>query len=113
MTQYIVETFQTPATKVVVENAPGQQIVVETPAADRVVVEFVAGPPGRDADLKYHHQQAMPSASWSINHNMGKFPSVVTLDSSGSQIVGTVSYVDPNNVIVNFAYPFSGEAYLN
>ena len=113
MTQYIIETSPIPAQKVVVENGAGQQIVVETPGDDRVIVDFVAGPPGRDADMSYHHIQAMPEAVWTINHGLNKFPSVTSINSSGEVVVGTLSYSGLNTVVLNFAYPFSGEAYLN
>ena len=44
---------------------------------------------------------------------MGKYPSVTVADSAGSEVVGEVQYVDSNNVILLFASPFSGVAYLN
>ena len=57
--------------------------------------------------------QATAEKKWEIAHNMGKYPSVTVADSAGSEVVGEVQYVDSNNVILLFASPFSGVAYLN
>lgn len=57
--------------------------------------------------------QNSSSASWHINHSLGKFPSVTVVDSAGTQVFGDVTQVDANNIILNFSAPFSGTAYLN
>ena len=64
----------------------------------------------------YVHVQEAPSATWTIQHNLGKYPSVSTYTtSSGSpqRIVGDVDHVDENNVTVTFSMIVSGVAYLN
>lgn len=64
-------------------------------------------------DLYYHHQQASPSAEWTITHNLGKFPSVMVVDSAGTVVEGAVEYLDGNVLKVYFASAFGGDAYLN
>jgi hypothetical protein len=64
-------------------------------------------------DLYYHHQQASPSAEWTITHNLGKFPSVMVVDSAGTVVDGAVEYLDGNSLKVYFASAFGGDAYLN
>jgi hypothetical protein len=56
-----------------------------------------------------------PTAStvWLIEHGLQSFPSVTTVDSAGSQIMGTVEYLDINSLKVTFAYATAGNAYLN
>ena len=66
-----------------------------------------------DLRTTYIHEQLTATASWSIAHNLGKFPSVTIVDSGGSVVVGEVRYLDENTVSVVFAAPFSGRAYLN
>jgi hypothetical protein len=56
---------------------------------------------------------AIPSASWEITHNMNKYPSVTVCDSAGTVVVGAISYVDSNSLVITFNSPFSGTAILN
>lgn len=72
-----------------------------------------AGGSGGGADSHFTFNQGIASASWSINHNLGKFPSISVVDSAGHQGFGSVRYVDANNLVVSFAAPFAGTAYLN
>ena len=63
-----------------------------------------------------HHvqfDQALPTATWSINHNMGFKPNVLVEDSGGSICHGNINYVDNNNLIITFSAAFSGTAYLS
>lgn len=69
------------------------------------------GPAG--SDLHYVHNQAVVSNTWSVTHNLGKFPSITVIDSSGTEIEGAIAYVNINSVQISFSAPFSGVAYLN
>ena len=57
--------------------------------------------------------QAIPSATWSITHNLGKFPSVTVVDSAGSTVEGGIQYISNNEIEITFVGAFSGKAYLN
>ena len=89
------------------------------------VVERVAGiqgPPGpkgdkgdqgAGGDSHYSHNQAVPSDTWVITHNLSKFPSVMCFDSSYDEIEGSISYQGQNQLTVTFSSPTGGYAYLN
>lgn len=64
-------------------------------------------------DLNYFHEQNIPAQVWTIEHNLGKYPSVNVLDSSGSEIIGDIQYLNSNTVQLNFSAAFSGTATLN
>lgn len=67
-----------------------------------------------ESDKFYEHNQGSGSATWTIAHNLAKYPSVVTVDGSGVQIFGTVTYDTANQVTVTFASGTpSGKAYCN
>ena len=68
---------------------------------------------GGGGDLHFVYTQLSPSTSWSVAHNLGKFPSVEVIDSGSSVIIPDVSYIDANNVAISFASATSGKAYLN
>jgi hypothetical protein len=64
-------------------------------------------------DKNYKHVQGVSSATWTIAHNLDKFPSVTVKDSAGSIVIGEIQYNDTNNITLTFSGAFSGEAYLN
>lgn len=61
----------------------------------------------------YTHIQGEASDTWTIEHNMGRYPSVTVVDSAGSAVFGDVTYTNENQLTVTFSVAFSGKAYLN
>lgn len=61
----------------------------------------------------YEHDQLIASDVWKVEHNLKKFPSVSTVDSSGEEILGKVIYIDEGEVQVKFSEEIKGKAYLN
>ena len=57
--------------------------------------------------------QGVPATTWNILHNLGKFPSVSVTNNNNIVVNGEVTYIDNNNVQINFSAGFSGKAYLN
>ena len=115
----------------VVIVAPGitETLAVPSPTLDLVEVaeQGPAGPPGADGEAgaqgpqgipglsgaNYTHTQAVPSADWTITHNLARFPSVTVIDSAGSTVVGDVDYLSNNAIAIHFTAAFGGSAYLN
>jgi len=48
-----------------------------------------------------------------ITHSLGKFPSVTTVDSAGSHVVGDIQHTDNNNFTITFKASFQGKVYVN
>lgn len=61
----------------------------------------------------YIHEQGIASDTWTIEHNLNKFPSVTLVDTAGTQFQGRVEYIDENNCIVYMNGATKGKAYLN
>jgi hypothetical protein len=59
------------------------------------------------------HTQTVSSSTWSITHNLNKYPSVSVVDSSNEEVIGEVQHINPNSLTVKFSAPFSGKAFLN
>jgi hypothetical protein len=57
--------------------------------------------------------QNIPSALWSINHNMNTYPSITLVDSAGHAFDADYYYVDKNNIEITIISPVAGKAYLN
>lgn len=64
-------------------------------------------------DLNYAHTQGVSNNLWTVNHSLGKYPSVSAFDISGNEIEGVVTHTNINNLTITFNSPFEGMAYLN
>ena len=53
------------------------------------------------------------ATTWNIQHNLGKFPSITVIDTGDTVVAGEYTYIDNNNVQLNFSAGFAGKAYLN
>jgi hypothetical protein len=71
-----------------------------------------AGPPG-PTGTGFIFTQSSPSATWTIIHNLNRWPSVTVVDSGNSEIIPNVVYTNSNQVMATFGSPTSGKAYLN
>lgn len=60
----------------------------------------------------YVFQQSVPASTWTINHGLGDFPSVLVLDSGGAEMRGEVHYPNDQTVVIVHSQPYSGTAYL-
>jgi len=119
-----VSTVEKPAEQVIEVSDPGvagppnvltvgtvtQGVVAQvtiTGVAPSQTINFVL-PTG-----SYVHTQSAPSATWSVTHNLGYFPSVSVVDSGGTVVIGDVIYVSENEVSIEFSSAFGGKAYLS
>jgi len=66
-----------------------------------------------EADKNYVHEQGMPSRIWTINHGLNKYPTVASIDTAKTVVVGMIDYIDLNNIKITFNASFSGEAFIN
>ena len=64
-------------------------------------------------DANFVFTQGVPSATWNITHNLGKFCSVTVVDTSKQIVIGDITYTNDNSLTITFSAPFSGEAFLN
>jgi hypothetical protein len=64
-------------------------------------------------DTFFSFVQTVASAAWVVVHNLGKFPSVSVVDSSGHLVLGDVQHNSANSLTIYFSAAFAGTAYLN
>lgn len=66
------------------------------------------------SDANYIHIQNSPASVWTFEHGMNKKPSVTIIDSAGSMILAKITYIDLNNIEIDFDGGLtSGEAICN
>ena len=88
-------TVSTNASASITGTAPNQVLNLVYPAATR-----------------HTHTQGTVSTVWTINHDLGGYPSVTIVDSAKTVVFGEVNYISTTQVVVNFTTAFSGYAYL-
>jgi hypothetical protein len=64
-------------------------------------------------EVAYHHTQSVSSNTWTIEHNLGFYPNVTTMDSGGSLVEGELQHLSKHRLRVNFSAPISGQAFLS
>jgi hypothetical protein len=65
------------------------------------------------SDKSYVFVQGVPATTWTIQHNLQKFPSITVIDSGNTVVIGQYTYINNNNVTLTFSAAFAGKAYLN
>tara|TARA_R110002110_G_scaffold141225_1_gene329102 strand:- start:655 stop:915 length:261 start_codon:yes stop_codon:yes gene_type:complete len=66
----------------------------------------------------YVHSQTSSSNTWTITHNLSRYPSVTIVDTGNTIVQGSVTYNSVNQLTVTFfsggsALATTGKAYLN
>jgi len=61
----------------------------------------------------FEFTQGVPSTTWNIIHNLGKFPSITVIDTGNTVVTGEYNYTSDKNVTLTFTAAFAGKAYLN
>ena len=74
------------------------------------------GPAGADgsgaANTTVVHDQASASATWTITHNQGRYPSIDIIDSAGNHVIGDIKHNSLNQVVATFDNAFAGKAII-
>lgn len=99
---------------------PGRPAVTATPptaasvtVAPPVDVPVTADPPVIVTRMwvGHIHRQAEPAATWTVEHRLGRIPSIVTVLIEG-HVADTDTYVDASYAVLTFAQPTTGEAHI-
>ena len=59
------------------------------------------------------HTQTVAASTWTVTHNLGKYPSVSIVDSANEEVMGEVEHVNDNSLTIKFSAAFSGKAFIN
>ena len=85
-----------------------QQITTNTEKIAELEAEIKEG-----ADKNYIHKQQSASDTWTVVHNLGKFPSITVVDSAGTVVTGEIVLQTTEQAVISFNGAFSGKAYCN
>lgn len=68
------------------------------------------GLPGAAGGSVYVHEQTEPSATWVINHNVGRKVAVVLYDEDGNVVQSDIEHGSVNQATVTWSSPIAGSA---
>jgi len=80
---------------------------------DDVPPVWGGGPGPGGADLNYVHTQGSLAATWTVYHNLGKYPSIEVVNSGDNVVIPDVHYDSLNQLTLTFGSPQQGKAYCN
>lgn len=64
-------------------------------------------------DKNFVFTQSVPSTTWNIIHNLNKYPSVSVVNINNVAMYGEITYINENELNIDFSAGFSGKAYIN
>lgn len=64
-------------------------------------------------DKNYIHTQVAPATLWTVNHSLGKYPSVRIKGADGHGLVGDIVDVSDDQLTIEFSSAQSGVAIIN
>ena len=76
-----------------------------------VKAELVSGVVNVSSDTFTHANGS--NTTWNITHNLGKYPSVTVISSTGDEIFGELTFTNTNAIQLTFSEAIAGTAYLN
>tara|TARA_R100000935_G_scaffold6246_1_gene13727 strand:+ start:14 stop:697 length:684 start_codon:yes stop_codon:yes gene_type:complete len=80
---------------------------------DKLFYDFAAFTLSSQGSPTFEFNQVVPATTWTITHNLGKFPSITVIDSGNTVVNGEYTYIDNNKIVLEFSAAFAGKAYLN
>lgn len=101
--------------RVVVQPPAQIRAVLQPPAQIRAQLAVGQGPAGPSGAglASFTHSQPSASAVWTVNHNLNRQPSAVTLRTvGGAEFEGEVLHTSLNQLLVLLAAPATGTAHV-
>ena len=78
-----------------------------------------AGPAGADgaagsgsANSTVVHDQSSANATWTMTHNLGRYPAIDIIDSAGNHVIGDIKHNSINQLVATFDNAFAGKAII-
>lgn len=89
-------------------------LIVESEGTTEIIEVGTPGPQGipGDAAGSYVHDQMSASLTWTVNHNLGRYPTPDVFDSDQEQVEGHVEHISTNQLTITFTSAISGKAYM-
>lgn len=103
--------------EIVVTEAGEIVLIIDQSSEDLIVVKESGpqGPPGPPGPgiTPYEHHQTSAAASWTVNHNQGRYiEPLVFLEGEDTPVEADLVYPDVDTTVIIFPSPAAGWAYF-
>jgi hypothetical protein len=89
------------------------QILITTDTDKMFVGKGPGVAPKQIGGATYTQTITTASTTWDVIHNLGKRPSVTTVNNNGTEVFGELQYISDNQVQIKFTSALTGAVYLN
>lgn len=79
----------------------------------KIVGNKTAADYGIKEDKTYTFVQNFATTEWNITHNLNKYPAVIVVDDTLTQVMAEVQYINLNTIKIKFSKGFTGKVFLN
>ena len=97
--------------QVVANPAPAVELTIATPGPPGP--PGPQGPAGAAGGSVFTHNQSTPAATWTLQHNLGRFSHVTLLDDDGTEFEADVTQASVNTIVIQFPSPHTGTAIVS
>ena len=94
-------------------SQPTEEIIQVNVISPQTITVGLADGSTSQVQVAYHHTQSLSSNTWEIEHNLGFFPNITTMDSAGTVVEGELQHLSKYRLRVTFSAPISGQAFLS
>ena len=95
----------------ILEESSGNRFYVESGSAVGGWTFGIESTSGTDKNFIWEQNSA--STLWTVIHNLEKKPSVIVIDSAGTEVIGHTQYISDTELTITFSAAFKGKAILN
>lgn len=89
---------------------PAPRISVVSDRSPRAYTIEVRGRPGIGVQATYRHTQSGAAATWTVNHDLGRWPSIGVYSPGGVEVEASVLHTSLNQAVIAFNQPQTGFA---
>jgi hypothetical protein len=94
-------------------QSPPSSGISQVVAVAQTATAIMIAPQTPIALTSLEFRQQSPAITWTIVHNLNRFPAITIIDSAGDLILANIAYPDRNTAVVTFNAATSGTAYLS
>ena len=94
-------------------SQPSEEIIQVNVISPQTITVGIADGTTQTLEVAYHHTQSLSSNTWEIEHNLGFYPNITTMDSAGTVVEGELQHLSKYRLRVTFSASISGQAFLS
>lgn len=109
----LVEISRPVVTQLLVQGKRTAQVLSKPRSPTITIVRSASPVPvAGSGSSGFEFLQVSAASTWTINHNLGRNPSVTVLSPGGIEVEAQVNHTSLNQTVVQFKLPYAGKAVM-